>query len=154
MKFFTWMTPWPYFMSVLKRSEPDKKITPYMVRSTPNLCNSSIPALELTLVIYWLTPQVCQHRYFYPFVMALPMFLSFDCCEVSYLATCSAIIPKRRWMPDLPSFHNIESSFHISQSAIISTLIDRAWYHVWTETEMFRCQMNQRWCDQDIMTYF
>ena len=79
--------------------------------------------------------------------------LSFDCFEVSFLATCSAIIPKRRWMPDLPSFHNIESSFHISQSAIISTLIDRAWYHVWTETEMFRCQMNQRWCDQDISTY-
>ena len=76
--------------------------------------------------------------------------LSFVCFGVSSLATCSVIIPKRRWMPDLASFHNIESNFHISPSAIISTLIDRAWYHVWTETEMFRCQMNQMWCDQDI----
>ena len=80
--------------------------------------------------------------------------LSFVCFGVSSLATCSVIIPKRRWMPDLASFHNIESNFHISPSAIISTLIDRAWYHVWTETEMFRCQMNQMWCDQDIITYF
>ena len=50
-----------------------------MVRFTPYLCNRSIPALELTLlVIYYperLTPQKCQHRYFYPFVMALPMFI-------------------------------------------------------------------------------